>query len=307
MHIDRTTGSGYAGRAYADSLAEFGEPIHLARSGGCLLKRRISGEQDVDAMGCYPLFFCDDWSGLAADLDDLSEEIVSVALVADPFGTYTTELFAESFDVVNPFKCHYIVDLQGNVDEIGSDHHRKAARKALRKVRVEVCRDPAGFADDWIRMYQNLVTRYGIMGIRAFSRNAFVKQLNMPEIVVHQAFLDSELVGAQLFYVQDGVVHCHLGAVNDKGYSAGAFYAMDYFSFDYFSDKATKLDLGGGSGLEATAEDGLSRYKAGWSSETRNVYFCGRIINKERYAALARARNSEESSYFPAYRSGEFG
>ncbi len=252
------------------------------------------------------MFFCEDWSRLAADLADLPDDIVSVSLVADPFGAYTLDMLEVCFDVVNPFKCHYIVDLQGNPEAIGSDHHRKSARRALRKIQVEVCRDPSGFADAWITLYHKLVTRYDISGIRAFSRNAFIRQLSMPEIVVHQAFLDSELVGAQLFYIQDGIAHCHLGAVSDKGYSAGAFYAMDYFSFEYFSGKARKLDLGGGAGLDANADDGLSRYKSGWSSETRTIYFCGRVTNQDRYAALARSRKGDQASYFPAYRCGEF-
>lgn len=307
MSVSVEPKGGYASRAYAHSLAGFGEPLHLPLSGGNLLKRSIPGSLHHDAMGCYPLFFCEDWVKLDADLTELSDAIVSVALVADPFGDYTPELLDELFDVVNPFKQHYIVDLARDPDEIGTSHHRKAARRALRKLQVEVCKDPAGFTEDWIRLYHNLVDRYGINGIRAFSKEAFIRQLNMPEIVVHQAFLGDELVGAQLFYVQNGVVHCHLGAVTDKGYASGAFYAMDYFSFGYFAGKAHKLDLGGGVGLAATSENGLSAYKDGWCSETRPVYFCGKILNVEKYAELVEARARADDSYFPAYRCGEFG
>ncbi len=302
-----TSLQGYASAAYAQSLAEFGELVALPRSGGHLLKRPISGTAYFDAMGCYPMFFCGDWTGLAEDLAELPEDIVSVSLVADPFGPYTRALLERSFDVVNPFKQHFVVDLTDAGDGIGTEHHRKVARRALGKLQVEVCRDPAGFVDDWCRLYGDLVQRYEIRGIRAFSRKAFSRQLGMPEITVHQAYLGHELVGAQLFYVQGGVAHCHLGAVSAAGYKAGAFYALDSFSFDYFKGMAQKLDLGGGAGLVINPDDGLSRYKSGWSSETQPVYFCGKIINPARYEELSMAKGRVGSNYFPAYRTGEMG
>lgn len=296
---------GYASRAYAESLSEFGELIHLPRCGGYLLKRGIPGTSDYDAMGSYPLFFCADWSQLSTDLAELPKELVSVALVADPFGDYSVELLESAFDVVNPYKTHYIVDLEHPVEEIGTRHHRKQARLALKDIQVEVCKDPAGFSDGWNELYRTLAKRHDIHGIRAFSKTAFEQQLNTPGIVVHQAFHQGERVGAQLFFQQGDVVHCHLGAVSDKGYETGAFYAMDRFSFEYFSGRARKLDLGGGTGLSSDGDDGLSLYKKGWASETHPVCFCGRIANRSRYEALAPSLNT--SSYFPAYREGEFG
>ena len=252
------------------------------------------------------MFFCEDWASLDEDLCELPDDIVSVSMVADPFGAYSRELLEECFDVVNPFKVHYIVDLERDAGEIGTAHHRKAARRALRKIRVEACKDPAGFIDAWSRLYGNLVERYGIHGIRAFSRNAFVRQLGLPEIVVHQAFLGDEIVGAQLFFVQDGVAHCHLGAVSDRGYKTGSFYSLDFFSFEYFAESARLLDLGGGVGLSSSSSDGLSRYKSGWTSEIRPVYFCGRITNPVKYVDLAPQQGRENTGYFPAYRDGEF-
>ena len=56
--------TGYAHPAYAESLAEFGVPRLLPRSGGWILERRIESFPDRDAAGCYPLFSCRDWSRL---------------------------------------------------------------------------------------------------------------------------------------------------------------------------------------------------------------------------------------------------
>jgi hypothetical protein len=296
---------GYMSSDYAESLSEFGQPVHLPRCGGNLLIRSIPETSLVDAMGCYPLFFCDDWQALAVDLEDLPEEVVSVSLVADPYGSFSRHTLDACFDVVNPFKEHYIVDLR-KPHAAGSRSHRKHARRALKDIQVEVCMDPENFVDDWGGLYQNLKRRYNIEGIRGFSKRAFAKQLGMPEMTVLQAFYRDEIIGAQLYYVQDGIAYCHLGAVSDVGYRVGAFYAMDYYSFEYFSDSARKLDLGGGAGLSGSNDDGLSYYKEGWCTETRPVYFCGRILDPERYAALTALRNQEKSGYFPAYRAGEF-
>ncbi|MBN2161619.1 MAG: hypothetical protein JXR25_12640 [Pontiellaceae bacterium] len=298
---------GYASRAYAESLDEFGELLHLPRCDGYLLKRPISGSPFFDAMGCYPLFFCRDWSALEADLAALPESIVSVSLVADPYAAYTPALLKSTFDHVVNYKQHYVIGLENPLEKIGTKHHRREARLALRDIRVERCIDPAGFASEWDRLYDELRKRYEINGIRSFSLRSFERLLSMPEIVVLQAFCGERMLGAQLYFIQDDVVHCHLGAVNKEGYTCGAFYALDYASFEYFSGKAKWLDIGGGAGLCSKGSDGLSRYKQGWSSELHPVYFCGRIINPDAYRNLSFASGAADGGYFPAYRAGEFG
>src|SRR5262245_53284875 len=95
---------GYASAEYAQSLSEFGEPIYLRRSGGWLLKRRIAGSERSDAMGPYPLFVCADWAGLADDLRELQAHLVSVCLVADPFGEFDDKLLGATFDRSIRFK-----------------------------------------------------------------------------------------------------------------------------------------------------------------------------------------------------------
>ncbi len=304
---DLNFSAGYASRAYAESLSEFGEIINLPRSGTYLLKRNIPGSNLSDAMGSYPLFFCEDWSRLGEDLTNLPPDIISVALVADPFGPYTQSELEACFDVVNPFKSHYVIDLTRPVGEIGTRRHRKQARAAFKKMEVSVCEEPAKFVDDWTVLYQTLLQRHDIRGIRAFSKKAFEQQLSLPGMIVHRALFEGQVIGAQLFFQHGDVVHCHLGAVSELGYKLGAFYAMDQFSFEYFSGKAAMLDIGGGAGLVGTEKDGLSRYKKGWSSRTHPVYFCGRITNPEKYAELVSEYGQEQSRYFPAYRAGEFG
>jgi hypothetical protein len=298
---------GYMHPEYTQSLAEFGAPRLLPRCGGWVLERQIPGSPYRDAMGAYPLFACQDWSQLEADLEEIGKEWISLTLVSDPFGAYTMADLEQVFkDLLFPFKEHFVVDLHLPLNEIGGSRRRKHARRALRKVEIEVCQEPSQFIDTWLDLYSNLIEKHNIQGIRAFSRTAFTRQLNMPGTVVLRAVYEGETIGAQLYFTQGDVAHCHLGAVNDTGYEVGATYALDWYSFEYFSDKVRWLNLGGGAGLSSNGTDGLSEYKRGWATDTRTAYLCGHIFNHAIYSELAKAKHISNYDYFPVYRKGEF-
>ena len=299
---------GYAHSAYARSLAEFGVPRALPRSKGWILERAISGSPYRDAMGCYPLFACQDWSQLAADLEDMRDGLVSLALVTDPFGNYDRTLLQQCFrDVVTPFKEHFCIDLHVPMEQFVCRHHRRNARKALGLLHVERCPNPAETLDDWAQLYSHLIRRHGITGIAAFSRVTFARQLAVPGLAAFRVLRDDTLVGMALFYVQDQVGYYHLGAYSPLGYDLHASFALFWHAIEYFAAHGLRwLALGAGAGLRASATDGLSRFKKGWSTGTRTTYFCGRIFDRRRYAELVAARGATELEYFPAYRVGEW-
>src|SRR5215510_12316622 len=104
--------NGYAHADYAAALAEFGSPRLLPGCGGWILERPIPRTPYRDAMGCYPLFACPDWPRLRDDLETLGDDLVSLAVVADPFGEHDPAYLRTCFpDVVVPFKEHLVVDL----------------------------------------------------------------------------------------------------------------------------------------------------------------------------------------------------
>jgi hypothetical protein len=82
---------GYTDPRYALSLQEFGEPLELPRCGGWILVRSIPGTPYKDAMSCYPLFACRDWTKLHEDLEQVGEDLVSLTLVNDPFSVVMPE------------------------------------------------------------------------------------------------------------------------------------------------------------------------------------------------------------------------
>jgi hypothetical protein len=299
--------NGYAHPRYAESLAEFGTPRELSQCGGWILQRRIPGFPYYDAMGCYPLFTCRDWSHLYTDLENLGNELVSLSLVADPFGEYDLAYLQRCFDVVVPFKEHFIIDLRQPLNLTASKHHRKCASRSLQKVRVERCLDPRQFIDEWVDLYSTLAKRHELKGIHAFSREAFAKQLSIPGSVVFRAVHEDATVGADWYFLQEEVGYGHLAAFSNKGYRLGASYALQWYAIQSFIDENVRwLNIGGGAGIKLGDEDGLSVWKRGWASGTRTAYFCGRIFNHERYREIAKTEGISATGYFPAYREGEF-
>jgi len=298
--------TGYTHPGYAESLAEFGTPRELPHSGGWLLERPIPGSSSRDAMGCYPLFSCRDWSGLPTDLDALEGKLVSVALVADSFGNFDRGMIDKCFDIVISFKEHFVSDLREPAESMVSRHHRYKARKALGSVSVQVCREPLELLDEWVSLYGTLTEKHGIDGMRAFSRKVFAKQLVIPGMVVLRAEREGAAVAANLFYVQGETAYDHLTASSEEGYRLGASYALKWCAIQHFKNKTRWINWGGGKGTAVDDSDGLTVFKRGWAQKTRPVYFCGRILDRTGYGEIVKEKKLEHSRYFPAYRDGEF-
>jgi hypothetical protein len=301
--ITMSTDAGYLHPDYAASLAEFGEPRLLPESGGWLLVRAIPKTDRRDAMGCYPLFCCANWSALESDLAGL-REVVSLTAVADPFADAGVDDLRRCFpELVRPFKEHYVVDLrQPSV----SRHHRQKLRQAARAVTVEELSTPSAHAAEWERMYDRLRARRGLAGIRAFSAAAFRRQLAIPDCVAFRALSGGRCVAMNLWYVMRDVAYYHLGASEEEGYRLSASYPLFEAALGTFATRGLRwLNLGASAGSQSS-EDGLARFKRGWASGTRTAHLCGRILDGEVYARLTAGLGPAENGYFPAYRAGEF-
>jgi len=297
--------NGYLHRSYAESLAEFGEPIYLPKCEGWILKRPIPGSNHFDAMGCYPLFMCKNWSYINYDLESIKDKLISLYLVTDPFGDFNIENLKQHFDKVFHFKDHFIIDFSKPIDQIVKKSHLASVRRALRRVDVELCENPSEFLDQWVKLYENLVRRHNIKGIRKFSKETFAKQLCVPGTVMFRAIYGGVTVGVDIWYVQGDVAYGHLVALDDIGYKFRASYALKWYILEYFAKKVKWLDLGGRVALGGNNFDGLSQFKKGWSTGVLPVYFCGKVFNQDIYNSLSNEHNSGEIDYFPRYRYGE--
>ncbi len=301
--------TGYLHPAYAQSLAEFGTPRFLPRAQGWVLERPISGSDAHDAMGPYPLFCCQDWTGIEADLAELSGQLVSLAGVTDPFGNFDEAALRRWFDMVVPFKKHFLVDLAREPLDTISKHHRYYARRALESVRVEFVDRPHLHLNKWIELYDVLIRRHELRGMKAFSPEAFRQQLETPGIVMLRAESSGQTVGMHLWYVERRVAYSHLMALSDAGYELSASYALYHRAIELLGavgeEQIAWLNIGAGAGL-AGSDDGLTRFKGGWANDARIAYFVGKVLDRPRYDEFTAARNASSSRYFPAYRHGEF-
>jgi hypothetical protein len=301
---------GYTHPQYAASLAEFGEPVPLPKSGGWVLKRPIRNSPYHDALSCYPLFKCKEWGHLSGDLEALGSKLVSLSVVLDPFAPLTPHDLKTMFDIVKPFKKHFIVDLTHDPQKEISKHHRYYTQKALKTLRVEVTTTPSAHLDEWVTLYSNLVQRHNLTGIKAFSRQSFAIQFQVPGLIMFRALQGTQTVGAHLWFLDSGVAYSHLAAYTDEGYKIGAAYALYWETIrilrEQFGQQVQFMDVGAGAGSSTDADDGLTRFKRGWTSGERVKYFCGRIYDPAAYTGLSRSVNATATEYFPAYRAGEF-
>ncbi len=294
----------YTHAQYAQSLASFGAPRRLPRSGGWVCVRPVAGHEGLrDATGVYPLFSCANWEGLPGDLEDLRRDgLVSVVLVADPLDEPPVALLPQWFDgVCRPWKMHYLVDLDRGDGQPGTAHHRRNARRFLRHAEIEACTDPPAHLETWCALYGQLIDRHRITGPARFSREAFALQLALPGAVLLRAVTHAgETVGMQLWFTRQDKAWHHLSGYAPEGYRwGGASYALMQVALAHLRRLGVRTaDLGAAAGLSDRPDDGLSRFKAGWSTRTAAAWLCGAVLDAKTYAALAPAG----SAYFPAYR-----
>ena len=244
------------------------------------------------------------WDRLADDLAGLGD-LVSLVLVADPFGDYEPSRLAETFNRgVVPFKRHHVVELGPPVESLAGAHHRRNARKALPLMEIERIEDPSRSLDDWIALYEVLTRRHEIHGLGAFSPHSFARQLAMPGLVAFRAEADGSTIGMLLWIVQGDVAYYHLGAYDEAGYLRNASFALFWRAIEWFGGRVRWLDLGAGAGL-GDGSGGLDRFKAGWATGTRTAYLCRHVFRPDRYEAIARSIGTPDAAYFPSYRAGE--
>lgn len=298
---------GYMHPHYAASFREFGEPRELPRCGGWILERSIPGTPYKDAMGCYPLFACRDWTKLHEDLGAIGSGLVSLSLVTDPFSGVVPPYLDRNFDLVKPFKTHYVINLKHPLKSFVGSSHRRKAHKSLEIMDVEVCHQPGKYLKEWIELYGSLTRTHNIEGIKAFSPKCFEIQLNLPGMVMFLGRKEGEVVGAVLILIQGQAAHYHLSACNSRGYKIRASYGILWKALEYSSELGIRcFNLGGMAGIKENPLDGLAQFKKGWSNDRRMVYFCGRIFDRQRYASINPQYSIGEADYFPSYRAGEF-
>lgn len=301
---------GYRHRRYAQSFTERFKIERLKHSGGWMLKHSIGDTGQFDGTGCYPFFSCEDWLGLPEDLELLrcEQSVVSLSLVVDPLNRPEDSGNFEFFNhSARAFKKHFLVDIASDpLSSIAKNHQRNAV-KALRKMEIVFAHDTTDLGARWIELYGILIKRHKITGIAAFSDNALLRQLSVPGLVAAYAMHEGEMIGICLWMTEGGNAWYHLAAYSDTGYQLGASFAIFYSAIQFFQTQGIQtINLGGGAGVTGKREDGLTRFKRGWSNREEDAYFCSHVVDQALYKTLSARSKVNESEFFPAYRNSDF-
>lgn len=293
----------YVTQQYAAAIAREGEvPCEIPAWDTWVVRRAIPDCGSVayeDAAGCYPLVTFETGLDLNAGLEQLRAlGLVSIVLVADPVLRPDEVSLAESFGLCRPFKTHYLFD-RSRGEPVYSKHHRYELRRARAEVR-QVCL--VDHLAAWSALYEELCERRGISGPAAFPAEMFGALAKVEGLVTLAAFVDNALVACHLWIQRGAYVHSHLAASNTVGRACGAAYLLYDAAVQYFDD-AEIIDFGGGAGYADNPDDGLARFKRGFSNAALPAYLCGEVLDFEKYRILCDMRGNGNSAYFPAYRS----
>lgn len=291
----------YADPGYLESLSEFGTLVWGAKSGSGWLSRNIPGTPLADLAAPYPLLQCTDWLELESELGAMGESRVSAVAVADPLTAPESITLRQIFpDLCRPYKEHYLVTLDRGYEGPYADGHRRNLERARKSVRFETSPPSSDALMDWIRLYSDLIDRHGIAGVAAFSPRSFAKLFSVGGLRIDRAIHHGQTVAMALWLVAGNRAYYHLGAANAEGYRLRANFGLFDQALQSFAENGIEhVLLGAGAGVFGDLNDGLSRFKSGWSNETRTAYLCGRIFDP---AAYSRLGGNSESGFFPAYR-----
>jgi hypothetical protein len=299
---------GFLDPAYVAASAENGRAVRLPGSGGWLIERPIAGSPFRDAIAPYPFLFCSNWRSLRQDIADAGRGLVSIAAVTDPFADVDEATLRTCFkDLVRPYKEQLVIDLSQRPETFVSRHHRDCARKGLKMLTVEKCENPAAHLAEWLALYDTLVERNRITGAALVSPETVRGLIAAEGVHLFRARKGEHTAGINICMAQGEHVYFHLAAFSPEGYRHFASYALLWTVIEYFAAAGARLcNFGAGAGAFNQGEDGLVAYKRGWANATRMTWLCGTICDAEAYRYLAAGRQAVHSTYFPAYRDGEF-
>ncbi|NKB56769.1 MAG: GNAT family N-acetyltransferase [Alphaproteobacteria bacterium] len=292
----------YMTQRYATLVAGAGDAVcEIPEWHSWLLRRPIDVREPAkgeDAASCYPVMAFEDGVDLDAGLERLRAlGLVSVVLVADPILRPDEAALAGAFERCYPFKTHYLHDRS-----VGAARYSKHHRYELRRARAEVRRiELADHMSAWVSLYRELAIRRGITGVATYSAAVFQGLAAIDGLVGFGAFVDTELVACHLWIRAGDRVHSHLSASNKAGRACGASYLLYDAAIQYFDDAKT-IDFGGSAGIADDPDNGLARFKRGFSNTSKPAFLCGKILDANKYQELCAARCESDSSFFPAYR-----
>ena len=295
---------GYLHPGYAEAYVEAGEVRHLRRSGAWMLTRAIPGCERKDALIGHPQLVCRDWRALPHDLIETAAlaGVVTVSALTDPLARVGEEVLREAFpDLVRVHAQHYVADL---VTFWPAREHRRAVRRAMQLVDIDIEDAPTSRIDDWEQLTDGLGrVGDGAASIRR-SREALERQLSVPGCVGLTALAEDGPVAFAIAYVSGDDAFLHTLVGGERGEELGARFALiGALAEDMAGRGLRSLDLGTVPAGDGTCPgEADAQFMDGWTELLRPSYQCGRIVDRLACDELTAAAGTTGSAVFPPYR-----
>jgi hypothetical protein len=293
----------FATRAYVEAAGGGSRTIEVPAWNATVLARSIPGTPWVDATGCYPFLPFGQTVDLAAGLEQLrAQGLISIVLVTDPLHLPAQGRLA-AFDLCRAYKTHHMFERSLGPINRTRRYWREVriAREALRIAEVEY----PEHAEEFARLYANLVDHHGIVGAAAFDMAFFAALRDVPGIRAIAAWLDEQIVSMMLFVVHTDTAYAFLAGTTEEGRARCAHYGLYAEAIEGFTE-AKIVNLGGAPGLSDNPDHGIVYVKRKLTNTTRFSHLCGAILRPDTYMALAATQPRDDAltdpAFFPVYR-----
>lgn len=295
----------YNSMEYCSCLEGFGTPLELDGMPGCLLRRRIPGTGLDDLVYPYPMFTVTDEDSLLGSLrSQKTGGCVSATIVTDPLAGF--DPCSGEWDLALRWKTHLIADNALPSANTFSDKVCYYSRRAAGRFGFEVRLSPdgrPGLLGDWMRLWEVLVERHGLKGLKALSPGYF-QGLFALDGVLPAILSDGEGIHAIHIWIVDGNdAYSHLHASDTRAYDCSANYLLYSEELKLLSELGCRRCLLG-SASGGGGEDGLYAFKRQFANATADNHLLGLVMDRAAYAELT-GSPLHDGGYFPAYRRGE--
>jgi hypothetical protein len=196
------------------------------------------------------------------------------------------------------------LDLTLTVEEMWSQTHR-THRNQINKARradVSVVVDDWDILGEWVDIYHATMRRVGATGFYFFEPEYFhrLRKALGPRLHLASAVAGGDLLGGNLFFEHDGIMHTHLQATRD-----GQIHYADKLLYDeirrWGKDRGNRIHhLGGGLG---GGTDSLFRFKSSFGAGRTDFHTWRVVTDPDTFGKLAGPITPESmTNRFPPYR-----
>lgn len=288
---------------YTNAFSINGNIVLLPRCNGSVLRRSIDDCERTDLTSPYPLFLCENLEEIPHDIDALKRESdVSLTLRTNIFDHEKLSEVKSTFDIVSPFKTHYVADLTTPWREFVSRRCRRYAAKAESFFEISVVDEASRYASLLMSLNQNILNRVSATSNPDLTLSVFQKLLKLPESVLIVARDEFGVQGLAFYLTSGDYVLAHTLGATDEGRAKSVVYGLYGHALDYFQDNMHMIDFGGNVGATDNTNSSLSAFKNAWSNHTQQSYICGKILDPDLYMQLSQRSRNSITNYFPRYR-----